>query len=73
MDLKFLGYFISTISVLLLAVVAWPESNDPHWHAWVIALGSLTSILGMGVRWTSHRQSKKDIERASKDVPPKHA
>lgn len=71
-DLKFLGYFISTISVVLLAVVAWPGPGEPQWHAWVVAGGSIASILGMGVRWMSHRQNKKDIDRASKDMPPMH-
>lgn len=72
MDLKFLGYFISTISVVLLAIVAWPAPGDPAWHALVVALGAAASILGMGVRWISHRQDKKDIERAANDVAPKH-
>ena len=72
MDLKFLGYFISTISVVMLGIVAWPGPDEPAWHAWVVAIGSAASILGMGVRYTSHRQDKKDIERASNDVPPKH-
>ena len=72
MDLKFLGYFISTISVVLLAIVAWPGPGDPDWHAYVVAAGSLASILGMGVRWISHRGNKKDIERAANDVQPKH-
>ena len=72
MDLKFLGYFISTISVVMLAIVALPGPGDPPWHAWVVAFGSIASILGMAVRWISHRQNKKDIDRASKGVPPKH-
>lgn len=72
MDLKFLGDFISTISVVLLAIVAWPEPRDPAWRAWAVAIGSTASILGMGVRWLSHREDKKDIERAANDVPPKH-
>ena len=72
MDLKFLGYFISTISVVLLAIVAWPGPGEPQWQAWVVALGSVASIAGMGVRWLSHRQDKHDIKRASNDVPPKH-
>ena len=72
MDLKFLGYFISTFSVILLALVAWPGPSDPPWHAWVVAAGSIASILGMAVRYVSHRQDKKDVQRAANDVPPKH-
>lgn len=73
MDLKFLGYFISAISVALLAIVAWPGPGDPRWHAWIVALGSAASVLGMAVRWLSHRQGKKDIERAANNVQPKHS
>jgi hypothetical protein len=72
MDLKLLGYFISTISVVLLAIVAWPGPGEPTWQAWVVALGSIASVIGMGVRWISHRGNKKDIERAANDVQPKH-
>ena len=72
MDLKFLGYFISTISVVLLGIVAWPGTGDPRWHAWVVAIGCTASVLGMGVRYWSHRQDKNDIRRAANDVPPMH-
>lgn len=68
MDLKGLGYFISTISVLLLGVVAWPGPGEPRWKAIVLAAGMAASILGMGVRWLSHRKDRKDIERAEAEA-----
>jgi hypothetical protein len=67
-DLKGLGYFISTISVLLLGIVAWPRSGEAEWLAVVVVLGMAASILGMGVRWLSHRKDRKDIERAEADA-----
>ena len=68
MDLKGLGYFISTVSVLLLGTVAWPKPEDPQWKAIVLAAGMAASIVGMGVRWLSHRKDRKDIERAEADA-----
>ena len=71
MDLKGLGYLISTVSVLFLGAVAWPQPDEPQWQAWAVAIGMATSILGMGVRFLSHRQDRKDIRRAARDQPPK--
>jgi hypothetical protein len=70
-DLKGLGYLISTISVFFLGVVAWPKPGEPQWHAWAVAIGMATSILGMSARWVSHRKDRKDIKRAAHDEPPK--
>ena len=71
MDLKGLGYFISTISVLLLGAVAWPGPEEPKWKAMALAAGMAASILGMGVRWLSHRKDRKDIAKA--DAHARHA
>jgi hypothetical protein len=70
-DLKGLGYLISTISVVFLGIVAWPKPEDPNWHAWAVAIGMATSILGMSVRYLSHRKDRTDIERAAHNEPPK--
>ena len=70
MDLKGLGYLISTISVLFLGIVAWPQPDEPRWQAWAVAVGMATSILGMGLRFLSHRQDRRDIQRAAHDEPP---
>ncbi len=64
MDLKGLGYFISTISVVLLGVVAWPKPDEPQWKAIAVALGMFASVAGMGVRWLSHRKEKAAIAYA---------
>jgi hypothetical protein len=72
MDLKFIGYFVSTISVLLLGAVAWPGPTEPQWKAIALMAGLATSIAGMSIRYLSHRQDKKDIERAARNESPKH-
>ena len=70
MDLKGLGYLISTVSVGFLGVVAWPTPGEPAWKAWAVAIGMATSILGMSVRFLSHRKDRKDIRKAARDQPP---
>jgi hypothetical protein len=70
MDLKGLGYLISSVSVALLGIVAWPGPDEPPWHAVAVLLGMVLSILGMGVRFMSHQKDRKDIHRAAHDQPP---
>jgi energy-converting hydrogenase Eha subunit A len=69
-DLKGLGYLISSVSVGFLGAVALPGPDDPKWHAWAVAIGMATSIIGMGVRFISHRKDRKDIHRAARDQQP---
>ena len=70
-DLKGLGYLISTVSVFFLGIVAWPKPEDPKWQAWAVGIGMATSILGKGLRFLSHRKDREDIQRAARDQPPK--
>lgn len=70
MDLKGIGYLISTVGVLFLGVVAWPGPNEPQWHGPAIIVGMILSVMGMGVRFMSHQQDRKDIRRAAYDKPP---
>ena len=64
--LKGAGYLTSTASVVLLAIVAYESaSEEPLLLACLIA-GVVTSILGMCLRWRSHRieQHDQDAELA---------
>jgi hypothetical protein len=70
MDLKGLGYLISSVSVGFLGAVAWPGPDEPQWRAWAVVIGMVASVLGMGVRFVSHRQDRKDIRRAANNQPP---
>lgn len=70
MDLKGLGYLISTVSVFFLGVVAWPSPDEPKWKAWAVGIGMATSILGMSVRFLSHRKDRRDIKKAANNQPP---
>lgn len=70
MDLKRLGYLISSASVIFLGIVAWPGPTEPTWHAVAVLLGMVMSILGMSVRFMSHQQDRRDIHRAARNQPP---
>ena len=71
MDLQGVGYLISSVSVAFLGAVAWPKADEPQWMAWAVAIGMATSILGMGVRWLSHKRDRENIRRAANNVPPR--
>jgi len=70
MDLKGLGYLISSVSVIFLGLVAWPGPNDPIWQAPAVLMGMVLSMMGMGIRHISHQQDRKDIRGAAQDKPP---
>ena len=72
MDLKGLGYLISTVSVLFLGAIAWPSPEEPRWKMWALIAGMITSVGGMATRFVSHRQDRKDIQRAARNEPPHH-
>ena len=45
--MKGLGYLVSTLSVLLLGIVAWPKPDQPHWKFVALGCGMAASICGM--------------------------
>jgi hypothetical protein len=70
LDLKGLGYLISSVSVGFLGAVAWPGPGEPQWHGWAVIIGMATSVLGMLVRFRSHQLDRRDIKRAARNQPP---
>ena len=54
LDLKAVGYLISTLSVFLLGLVAWPSPDEPRWKALAVLVGVAASITGMAVRFMAH-------------------
>lgn len=61
--MKGLGYLISIVSVFMLGVVAWPKPDEPQWKVPVVLAGMAASILGMGLRYLSHRNQQRELER----------
>lgn len=59
--LKTFGYLISTISVILLAIVSWPKARENPILLACLLGGALTSIMGMFCRWLSY-----EIEQRAK-------
>ena len=51
--LKSLGYFVSIISVILLGIVAWQVASQDGFLFACLVGGIVTSVIGMGLRWTS--------------------
>lgn len=52
--LKTFGYLVSTVSVVLLAVVAWPKAQESPLLLACLIGGALTSVIGMFCRWLSY-------------------
>jgi hypothetical protein len=54
LTLKGIGYVISTISVVLLAIVSWRHASNDLLLAVCLVGGVATSIAGMCFRWASY-------------------
>ena len=57
---KGLGYLVSTLSVLLLGIVAWQGAREEPLLFACLILGMIASVAGMGLRWLSHRLGEKE-------------
>ena len=53
-QLKSIGYLISTLSVLLLSAVAWSAAGDDKGLRLILVVGAAASIAGMFLRWLSY-------------------
>jgi hypothetical protein len=61
--LKGIGYLISTVSVILLAIVSWKSASQSPVLVACLFGGAAASIVGMGFRWASYA-----IEKWRKDL-----
>lgn len=61
--LKTFGYLISTISVILLAIVSWPKAKESAVLLACLVGGALTSIMGMFCRWLSYEIEERAKRR----------
>lgn len=66
--LKGSGYFISMISVFLLAIVSASAARKSPLLLACLAAGVTTSIIGMLLRWHAHR-----VEQQGKNATGHHA
>jgi len=66
--MKGLGYLVSTVSVLLLGLVAWPGPDEPRWKASVLVAGMAASVVGMFLRFLSHRRQERKLRHAESEA-----
>ena len=59
-DLKGAGYLTSTGSVALLGAVSWKSASQDGWLMTALVIGMLLSVVGMMLRWHSHRLDQKE-------------
>lgn len=69
--LKGIGYVISTVSVVLLAIVSWKSASEDQFLALCLTGGAATSIAGMCFRWASYvlEKGKKDASATPSPAP----
>ncbi|HEV2817846.1 MAG TPA: hypothetical protein VGW40_11585 [Allosphingosinicella sp.] len=65
---KGLGYLVSTLSVILLGIVAWKSASEQPLLLACLVLGMAASVVGMGLRWISHRIDEKEKERIEREA-----
>ena len=58
--LKGAGYLTSMLSVMMLAVVSWKAASADRLLSALLIGGVLTSLLGMELRWRSHRLEQRE-------------
>lgn len=66
--LKAAGYVVSTISVGLLGVAAWPGAKEAGLLGALVA-GMAASVVGMGLRWLSYRKESRERRHDGADRP----
>ena len=63
-----LGYVLSVISVLLLAVVTWPHASGAWWSSAALVGGVLTSIVGIWLRAAAHARDARELADVERKV-----
>ncbi|RWA72322.1 hypothetical protein [Mesorhizobium sp.] len=64
--LKGTGYLVSTVSVVLLAIVSWSNASKDLLLTACLLAGAATSVAGMFCRWLSYEIEKRKEERLEK-------
>jgi hypothetical protein len=62
--LKTVGYLVSTVSVLLLAIPSLKSASEQPILFVALVGGVATSICGMLLRWLSYRREQKEKQAA---------
>ncbi|MBV9842084.1 MAG: hypothetical protein JOY99_11265 [Sphingomonadaceae bacterium] len=57
--IKTLGYLVSSISVLLLAIVSWQSAQKTTAMSACLIVGAVTSVTGMFCRWITYELEER--------------
>jgi hypothetical protein len=57
---KGLGYLVSIVSVILLGITSWKAASENPLLLACLLAGMASSVLGMTLRWHSHRLEQKE-------------
>ena len=57
------GYLISTVSVVLLAIVSWSSASKSPLLVACLLVGAVSSIVGMFFRWLTYEIDKRQENR----------
>ena len=68
LDWKGLGYITSIVSVFLLGAIAWPRDGEPGFYIPLLIGGMATSILGMGFRYKTHLDQRRELKEAKAEA-----
>jgi cytochrome bd-type quinol oxidase subunit 1 len=52
--LKSIGYFLSELSIILLAYTAWAGAQGNHRLQVAVTVGSALALTGMAMRWIAY-------------------
>ena len=66
------GYFVSSLSVVLLGIVAWQSASEHMSTLACLIAGMITSMCGMALRWLAHRKVRAEQEQLKAEVKPAH-
>jgi uncharacterized protein involved in response to NO len=62
--IKTSGYLVSSVSVVLLGIVAWKSASEHPFLFACLVGGMALSILGMLLRWTSYQLDEKQKQKS---------
>lgn len=66
--MKSVGYLISSVSVLLLGLAGWLRPDQAQVKSVALITGMAASILGMLMRYLSHRKEKAALALAMRQA-----
>jgi hypothetical protein len=72
-QLKGAGYFVSSLSVLLLGIVAWDGASKHPPLLVCLIVGMAASVVGMLLRWISFKRDEKEKEQIERKAEAKPA